>query len=253
MRARVEIRGLWVSHRALHRNGLRRGEPRWALRDLSLVVAAGEQLGVVGANGAGKSTLLQAIAGVFPPTRGDVRTHGRVASVGGEWSTLHRDLSGDEGLLFEGVVAGLSRRELRRRRDAIAEFAELPDGVLSAPLFTYSAGMQARLGIALALHADLDVLLVDEVLAAGDAPFREKCMDRIDQIRAGGAAVVIVSHDLDLVRERCDRALLLDAGVMRFLGSPREAVALHRGSTAAGIPAAAPAVAGSRRRTGALR
>ena len=222
----ITASSLWEAYRPRGRLGWRRGEPAWALRDVDLDVPAGQCLGVVGGNGSGKTTLLQVIAGVLRPTRGTVTVRGRVASLVDLSAGFHRDLTGHENVLVGGVLLGLSRREIRARYDEIVAFSGLPADALDWPLAAYSAGMGLRLGFSLVVHTRPDVLLVDEVLAVGDAAFQRQCLARVDQLRGDGCAVVIVSHDLDLVRDHCQEVAVLDRGEVVALG-PTEASLDH--------------------------
>ena len=225
----VVVDGLWEGYRRRGRYGWRRrGEPTWALRDVSLTVGQGRALGVIGANGSGKTTLLQVLAGVLRPSRGRVEVRGRSASLVDLSAGFHRDLTGHENVLIGGVLLGLSRDEIRRRYDEIVDFSGLPADALDAPLSAYSAGMGLRLGFSLVVHTDPDVLLVDEVLAVGDEAFRAKSLGRVDQLRANGTSLVLVSHDLDLVQQRCDDVAVLERGELASIGPPAESVEYYR-------------------------
>jgi lipopolysaccharide transport system ATP-binding protein len=201
---------------------LRRRTPFWALRDVSFHVQPGEAVGVIGHNGAGKSTLLRLICGLGRPTAGRVAIHGRVATLLELGAGFHHQLTGRENLMASMVVSGLRRAEVLARFDEIVSFAEVAD-FIDQPLRTYSSGMQMRLAFAAAAHVDPDVLIVDEVLAVGDAHFQRKCIDRIESFVAQGKTLLIVSHDLSLVQRFCRRALLLDHGRLLADG-PVEAV-----------------------------
>ena len=225
----VLVDGLWEGFRRRGRYGWRRrGEPHWALRDVSLTVGRGRALGVIGANGSGKTTLLQVLSGVLRPSRGRVEVRGRAASLVDLSAGFHRDLTGHENVLVGGVLLGLSRAEIRARYDEIVAFSGLPTDALDAPLSSYSAGMGLRLGFALVVHTDPDVLLVDEVLAVGDDAFRDKGLARIDALRATGTALVLVSHDLELVQAACDEVAVLERGELAHVGEPDGAVAYYR-------------------------
>jgi ABC-type polysaccharide/polyol phosphate transport system ATPase subunit len=220
----VVASSLWEAYRPRGGRGWRRGEPAWALRDVDLQVERGRCLGVVGGNGSGKTTLLQVIAGVLRPTRGEVAVRGRVASLVDLSAGFHRDLTGHENVLVGGVLLGLSRREVRERYDDIVRFSGLPADALDWPLSAYSAGMGLRLGFSLVVHTQPDVLLVDEVLAVGDAAFQHQCLQRVDELRAAGCAVIIVSHDLELVRDHCQEVGVLSAGELVALGPTDESL-----------------------------
>ncbi|MCX7017325.1 MAG: ABC transporter ATP-binding protein [Candidatus Sumerlaeota bacterium] len=193
----------------------------WALRDVSFNVRRGEALGLCGANGSGKSTLLKVIAGIVPPTYWRVVVRGRVAAFLELGAGFHPELSGRENIALNGVIMGLSEREIARKTDSIIEFAELGE-FIDSPVRTYSAGMYLRLGFAIACHVDCDLLLIDEVLAVGDAAFQQKCAAWFDALRARNVAVVLVSHFLPTLAEMCDRAVWLDGGEARAEGEARE-------------------------------
>jgi lipopolysaccharide transport system ATP-binding protein len=224
----VVVDGLWEAYRRRGRSGWRRrGDVTWALRDVSLEVPRGSMLGVVGSNGSGKTTLLQVLAGVLSPTRGTASVDGRVASLVDLSAGFHRDLTGHENLVIGGVLLGVPRAELRRRYDEIVAFSGLAPEALDAPLSSYSAGMGLRLGFSLVVHTDPDVLLVDEVLAVGDESFQRQCVAEVERLQGSGCAVVLVSHDLGLVRRHCDRAALLDGGNLVEVGPPADVVEHH--------------------------
>jgi ABC-type polysaccharide/polyol phosphate transport system ATPase subunit len=223
--AAVHVDRLWEAYRPRGRFGWRRGDPQWALRDVELTIDAGECVGVIGGNGSGKTTLLQVVAGVLRPTRGAVSVRGRVTSLVDLSAGFHRDLTGHENVLVGGVLLGLTRREVRERYDDIVGFSGLPPEALHWPLAAYSAGMGLRLGFSLVAHTEPDVLLVDEVLAVGDAGFQAQCLERVDALRAAGCAVVIVSHDMDLVLDHCQRAAQLDGGEVVAEGPVADVVA----------------------------
>jgi ABC-2 type transport system ATP-binding protein/lipopolysaccharide transport system ATP-binding protein len=207
----------------------------WALRGVSLSIGRGEVFGVMGRNGAGKSTLLKLVARILPPTAGRVRVWGRVAPLLEFGAGFHPDLTGRENVFLNGALLGLSRAALLDGFERIVAFAEL-DGFIDAPLRTYSSGMIARLGFAIATEQRPDILLVDEALAVGDQQFRAKCAERIAGFRAQGAAIVLVSHDPRAIRAMCGRAAWLERGLLRQVG-PADDVA----DAYAGPPAASPA------------
>ncbi|MFO8056318.1 MAG: ABC transporter ATP-binding protein [bacterium] len=194
-----------------------------ALEDINLTVNPGECLGVVGVNGSGKSTLLRVMAGISPPTSGSVDVEGRVSALLELDSGFHPEFTGRENIRIGSAILGLSREEARQNEEKIIEFSELGD-FIDVPVRTYSAGMYLRLGFALATAVDPQVLLVDEALAVGDEWFRGKCTDRIMAIRESGATIVIVSHDLTMVRALCDKAALLKDHRVHAFGEPPEVV-----------------------------
>ena len=202
------------------------------LTDVSFTVAAGSMLAVIGPNGAGKTTLLRTLAGVIPPSVGRVRVAGRIAPLIDLGAGFDPELTGMENTLLLGSLLGMPLAQLRRDLDEIAAFAGVGD-VLDVPVKHYSTGMAVRLGFAVATAARPDVLIVDEVLAVGDEEFRARCAERIRNLRDGGTAVVLASHDLGLVEREASECLLLDRGAVRAAGPPEEAVQCYRREVAA--------------------
>ncbi len=202
-----------------------------ALSDISFSVGRGEAVGLIGSNGAGKSTLLKLIAGILLPTAGSVQIAGRVAALIELGAGFHPEISGRENIYINGAVLGLSRRQIDERFADIVAFSGLED-FIEEPVKNYSSGMYVRLGFAVAIHTDPDVLLVDEVLAVGDESFAHRCLRRIQEILARGKTLVLVSHSLALIEEVCDRAIWLDRGVMRLDGHPRRVVDAYRQAVA---------------------
>jgi lipopolysaccharide transport system ATP-binding protein len=198
-----------------------------ALTDLSLRVARGEMVGIVGPNGSGKSTLLKLLAGIVQPTSGRVSVEGRLAALLELGAGFHPEISGRENIEINGLLLGLSRRQIADRFDAIVAFAQLEE-FLDAPLKTYSSGMAVRLGFSIAAHSDPDVLLVDEVLAVGDEAFSHRCLEKFAEFERAGKTIVVVSHDLALVSQRCRRAVWLEKGRVAADGPAPETVALYR-------------------------
>jgi len=185
----------------------------WALRDLTLKVRRGESVGLVGRNGAGKTTTLRLLAGITRPTQGTIATHGRVASLLNVGAGFHPELTGRENVLLNGIILGLSRREVKERYAAIVEFAGLESAFMDTAVKHFSSGMYARLAFAVAVHTEPDLLLVDEVLSVGDAAFQDRSLRRMLEFRdRGQAAIVFVSHNLAAVELMCQRAVWLDHG-----------------------------------------
>lgn len=197
----------------------RRRREFWALRDVDFEVARGETLGIIGSNGAGKSTLLALLAGTMTPTAGSVVCRGTVSSLLELGAGFHPDLTGRENVYLWGAILGLPREWMRRRFDAIVAFAELAE-FIDQPVKHYSSGMYVRLGFAVAVEVNPDILIVDEVLAVGDAVFQRKCLERMTQFRRDGKTLLVVSHDLQTIRSVSDRILLLDGGRITGLGRP---------------------------------
>jgi ABC-type polysaccharide/polyol phosphate transport system ATPase subunit len=205
---------------------LRPEETFAALRDVTVSVPAGRTLGVIGRNGSGKSTLLKLVAGITKPTSGTVRVNGRISALIELGAGFHPEISGRENVFINGIMLGLSKREVARRFDEIVEFAELEE-FIDAPVKTYSSGMYMRLGFAVAIHVDPDVLLVDEVLAVGDEAFTHKCLDKFAEFKRRGKTILLVTHSLGLVERFCDEALWLDAGRKRAMGDPKRVVGAY--------------------------
>jgi lipopolysaccharide transport system ATP-binding protein len=196
----------------------------WALREVSLKLERGESLGLVGRNGAGKTTLLRLIAGISRPTHGHVRTNGRIASLLNVGAGFLPDLSGRDNVFVNGVILGLTRRQIYDRYDAIVEFAGV-ERFMDTPVKHFSSGMYARLAFAIAAHADPDVLLVDEVLSVGDATFQDRSLRRMLDFRdRGHGGVVFVSHNLAAVELMCERCVWLERGVVRAAGESAEVI-----------------------------
>jgi len=202
---------------------LRPDETFTALDGVSFEVPAGTTFGVIGENGSGKSTLLKLLAGITKPTRGSLRVAGRISALIELGAGFHPEISGRENVAINGIMLGLSRREVDERFDEIVDFAELRE-FIDAPVKTYSSGMYMRLGFSVAIHVDPDVLLIDEVLAVGDEAFTRKCLDKIGEFRRRGKTIVLVTHSLGLVEKMCDEALWLRHGRGAGLGDPRRVV-----------------------------
>ena len=188
-----------------------------ALQDVSFAVQAGRTFGVIGRNGSGKSTALKLVAGITKPTAGTVTVRGRISALIELGAGFHPEISGRENVFINGIMLGLPRREIELRFDDIVRFAEL-ERFIDAPVKTYSSGMYMRLGFAVAIHVDPDILLVDEVLAVGDEGFTHKCLDKFAEFRRLGKTILLVTHSLSLVERFCDEALWLDGGRVRAHG-----------------------------------
>ncbi len=227
---------LRFSRKATLRQSLARAMTRapaeafYALRDVSFRVLPGESLAVIGPNGAGKSTLLQVLAGIIRPTHGSVDVRGHVSGLLTLGAGFDTELSGVENILLGGAFLGLDDAKIRELMPSIIDFADLGQ-FIDAPIKTYSSGMRARLGFAIATSIDPDILLLDEVLATGDATFREKSKARVIELVRGAKAVVLVTHDMNWVTEYCNRALLIEQGRVVIEGDPAEVVEVHRQHT----------------------
>lgn len=199
----------------------------WPLRDLSLVVNRGDCIGVIGPNGSGKSTLLKLITGILPPTHGDVIVRGRVSSLLELGAGFQSDLTGRENIYLNGSIYGLSRAEMDERLEPIIAYAGLGD-FIDTPVKHYSSGMYVRLGFAVAIHTNPDLLLVDEVLAVGDVTFQNRCMESIYRFRRQGGTLLLVSHDLNTIQTLCTRALWIENGLVAAEGAPADVVMAYK-------------------------
>lgn len=201
-------------------------EPFWALRDVSFDLQRGESLAVIGPNGAGKSTLLQVLAGIILPSEGAVEVYGHVSSLLTLGAGFDQELSGRDNILLAGAFLGLPDGVVRGLLPSIVEYADLGQ-FIDAPIKTYSSGMRARLGFAIATSVDPDILLLDEVLATGDAEFRDKSKARVIELVKAAKGIVLVTHDMGWVTEYCNRAILLEKGRVVLEGDPADVVQAH--------------------------
>jgi len=194
-----------------------------ALKGLDLVVNEGDSIAILGYNGSGKSTLLKLLSGVMQPDGGHVLTRGRVAGLIEVGAGFHPELSGRENVFLNAAILGMKQHEIEARYDQIVEFAEIGE-FIDQEVKHYSSGMFMRLAFSVAIHVDVDVLLVDEILSVGDAPFREKCRAKFEELIAAGKTLVIVSHDMEMVRELCNRAVVIQKGELVFDGDVESAI-----------------------------
>jgi len=237
----IEVSSLWKSFQVPHERvvtvkqaalnfirGRSGAETFWALREVSFTLGKGEALGLIGRNGSGKSTLLSCLAGIYRPTRGTVRTQGRVAALLALGAGFHEELSGRDNIFLNASLYGLRNRDIARRLPQIVEFADLGD-FIDAPVKTYSTGMYSRLGFAIAVHLDPDILLLDEILAVGDRAFQRKCMEKMAEFLRADKTIIFVSHVLGQVVNMCQRAIWLDSGRVVLDGGSVEVVAAYEG------------------------
>jgi lipopolysaccharide transport system ATP-binding protein len=203
-------------------------EDFWALKDVSFDIHSGDVLGVIGRNGAGKSTLLKILSRITEPTEGRVRINGRVASLLEVGTGFHPELTGRENVFLNGAILGMKRAEIRSKFDELVAFAEI-DKFLDTPVKRYSSGMYVRLAFSVAAHLEPQILIVDEVLAVGDAQFQKKCLGKVDEVTKGGRTVVLVSHNLGMIRKLCTTGVLLEKGRMTQFGSTEEVTNTYRG------------------------
>ncbi len=199
----------------------------FALEDVSFEIPAGQAVGIIGNNGSGKSTLFKLLLGIYAPTSGEVLIRGRAAAVIELTAGFHPDLTGHENIDLNGALYGMSHQEIEAKRHAIVAFADIGDHI-HEPLRVYSSGMRARLSFSLAIHVDADVLLFDEVLAVGDAGFREKCITMLEGQKRLGKTIIVVSHDMQQIERLCDRALWIDRGRLRHDDAPSVTIAAYR-------------------------
>jgi ABC-type polysaccharide/polyol phosphate transport system ATPase subunit len=243
------------------RLGRNRGKAFWALREVSFSVRHGESLGVIGPNGAGKSTLLQVMAGIITPSEGSMEVDGHVSSLLTLGVGFDADLSGIDNIRLAGAFMGLDHRVVEEKLPEIVDYAELGE-FIDVPIKTYSSGMRARLGFAIATAVEPDILILDEVLSTGDAAFREKSKQRVAELVRDAKAIVLVTHDMNWVREYCNHAMLIEQGRIVAEGSPNDVVEMHQERSAerraaakaagvfgaAGKPPKTPGRSGGRRR-----
>jgi ABC-2 type transport system ATP-binding protein len=205
----------------------------WALNDVSFDVPAGSTFGLIGSNGSGKSTLLKCLAKIYYPEKGSITANGRVAALLEVGSGFHPELSGRENIFLNGSILGMTKKEVTRRFDEIVDFSGV-EAFIDQPVKNYSSGMYVRLGFSIAINVDPDILVVDEVLAVGDAEFQEKCRQRFAEFHKAGKTVILVSHAMGSVRDMCDHAAWLSHGDLLMVGRADETIKAYLGS----LPAA---------------
>jgi ABC-type polysaccharide/polyol phosphate transport system ATPase subunit len=206
---------------------LTRKEDFWALKDVSFEVPRGQALGIIGHNGAGKSTILKLLSRITTPSMGEIMINGRLSALIEVGSGFHPELTGRENIYLNGSILGMMRREITEKLDSIVSFAELRQ-FIDTPVKRYSSGMYVRLGFSIAAHLNPDILLLDEVLAVGDAAFQQKCIERVKELQKKGTTIVFISHDLRAVQQLCDRVILLKRGQIEADGKPEETIALYQ-------------------------
>lgn len=230
----------------------KRREIIWALRQVSFQVPEGQVVGIVGRNGAGKSTLLKILSRITYPTSGNIRVRGRVGALLEVGTGFHEELTGRENVYLNGSILGMRRREIDRHFDAIVEFSGLSQ-FMDTPIKRFSSGMRLRLGFAVAAHLDPDVLIVDEVLAVGDAGFQKKCISAMEELRSGGRTVLFVSHNMAAVENLCSRGIWIDRGELRMDGPAKEVIRAYLGSYASELSSGQALQTDSRTGTGEVR
>jgi lipopolysaccharide transport system ATP-binding protein len=202
------------------------GSEFWALDDVSFDIHAGESIGIIGRNGAGKSTLLKILSRITPPTKGSVILRGRMASLLEVGTGFHSELTGRENVFMNGSILGLKKREIEAKFDEIVDFSGV-EQFIDTPLKHFSSGMQLRLAFAVAAHLEPEILVIDEVLAVGDAEFQKRCLGKMDEVSRSGRTVLFVSHNLGSVQELCDKCIYLDEGKIKFKGSSESTIAKY--------------------------
>lgn len=238
----IEIRGVKKAFKLVHGKqgslkslmlSFRKPKPEvlWALKGIDLSIARGETVAVVGTNGSGKSTLLGLAGNIYKPTEGQITVQGRVSALLELGAGFHPELTGIENIYLNGAILGIRTRDMKSKVDEIVDFAELHK-FIDTPIKGYSKGMVMRLGFAIAVQVDPDILLVDEVLAVGDEAFQSKCYDKISQFQRDGKTIMFVSHDLESVRKVASRAVWIDKGLVRADGPTKEVVDMYVSSTA---------------------
>jgi ABC-2 type transport system ATP-binding protein len=213
---------------ALLRGGRAKYEDFWALKDISFEVPAGSTFGIIGSNGSGKSTLLKCLAGILTPDQGNITHRGKVVALLALGAGYHPDLSGRENIFLNGVILGMTQKEIEKKFDEIVAFSGLEE-FIDTPVKNYSSGMTVRLGFAIAINVDPDILVIDEVLAVGDASFQLKSLEKIQELRKQGKTIIFVSHGLDQVEKLCETAAWIDQGSLKMVGPALDVVNEYSG------------------------
>lgn len=237
----IRVDGVWKNFRLYHERNryikaaLLRGrraryEEFWALRDVSIDVAHGATIGVIGSNGSGKTTLLKCLTGIYTPERGSITIDGNVAALLELGAGFHAELSGTENVYLNGAILGMSKREIDAKFDSIVDFAGLGQ-FIDTPVKNFSSGMVVRLGFSIATHVEPDVLLIDEILSVGDQAFQRKSTEKIEQFRRDGRTILMVSHSLGHVAQMCDTVVWLEKGTVRMIGAANDVIAAYTGGT----------------------
>ncbi|MBA3440426.1 MAG: ABC transporter ATP-binding protein, partial [Pyrinomonadaceae bacterium] len=217
----------------------RRSKEFWAVRDVSFEIQRGEALGIIGHNGAGKSTILKLLSNITTPTSGEITINGRLSALIEVGSGFHPELTGRENVYLSGSILGMRRREITKKLNSIVDFAGVRE-FIDTPVKRFSSGMYVRLGFSIAAHLDPDILLLDEVLAVGDAAFQAKCIQRISELKQAGTTIVFISHDLSAVERLCDRVLLMQRGEAAATGSPHDMIARYEQAATKFVKSAPP-------------
>jgi len=229
----IEVNDIWKRYRVDYKRRIslkesllnlgRKKTDFWALKGISMQIIKGEVVGIIGSNGSGKTTLLRIILGITKPTQGTVRANGRMAGLLELGAGFHQDLTGRENIYLNGSVLGLKRKEITKHIDSIIDFADIGN-FIDAPIRTYSAGMYLRLGFAIAVHVDPEILIIDEVLAVGDESFQEKCLKKMGEFKKEGKTMIMVSHNLNIMAEYSNRVFCLNKGNLLFVGNSQDVI-----------------------------
>jgi len=209
-------------------------EDFWALKDITFDVPVGSTFGLIGSNGSGKSTLLKCLANIYYPNEGSINHFGRIAAMLEVGSGFHTELSGRENIFLNGSILGMSKKEITQKFDEIVDFSGV-EKFIDQPVKNYSSGMYVRLGFAIAINVDPDILVVDEVLAVGDAEFQEKCFQKFRDFKAAGKTVILVSHSMETVRAMCDHAAWLNHGDLMAVGEAKPTIKAYNDSLSNGL------------------
>ena len=204
----------------------KKSEVFWALKDINLAVKKGEKLGIIGPNGAGKSTLLKIIAGITIPTQGKVETKGKIASLIDLEAGFHPDLTGEENIYINGLLLGMAKEQIKKNFDKIINFSGVRE-FIDSPLHAYSSGMKLRLGFSVAVHSDPDILIIDEIISAGDEKFRKKSYQKMQEFFKKKKTILFVSHNLDVIKKLCPQTLWLDRGKAKILGPSKRVISQY--------------------------
>jgi ABC-2 type transport system ATP-binding protein len=242
----ISVEHLWKQFRLYHdknqylktailRGGRSRYEEFWALKDVSFEVAQGSTFGIIGSNGSGKSTMLKCLTGILSPDKGHIRTDGKIAALLELGAGFHPDLSGRENIFLNGAILGMTSKEILRKLEEIVEFAGLSQ-FIDTPVKNYSSGMTVRLGFAIAINVEPEILIIDEVLAVGDAAFQQKCLEKIEDFRSDGRTIIIVSHGLGQVAQICDSVAWIEKGELKELGDAQSVVSNYNALSHEAMP-----------------
>jgi ABC-2 type transport system ATP-binding protein len=207
----------------------------WALRDLSFEIPTGSTFGIIGSNGSGKSTLLKCLTGILTPEKGSVSVNGRIAALLELGAGFHPDLSGRENIFLNGAILGMTSKDIHKNLDNIVEFAGLGE-FIDTPVKNYSSGMTVRLGFAIAINVDPEILIIDEVLAVGDTAFQQKCLEKIEEFRGDGRTIILVSHGLPVVAQICDTVVWIEKGELQAVGPAQEIVSKYYATSHDALP-----------------